>query len=117
MRFVNIQTIVAGDIASNINGGAVDASLLFYASVQGVAAGSSPVGTIKLQGSNDHLAASNLVANTTPTNWSDIATVSVNAVGAFLIPKTGLCYQWIRAIYVATSGSGTISVNIQALGQ
>lgn len=117
MRFINLQPIVAADITTDPVGAPMDASYLFYTSVQGIITGSSPVGTIKLQVSNDHIMASNLAADTTPTHWSDLATVAVNATGNFLIPKTDLCYQWIRVIYVKTSGTGTVTVNLQALGR
>lgn len=111
MRQIN-DNIIPIQTAATINSAAIPALNLFYCSAQASAVGASSAGTLKLQASNDEP-----VNNTPPTNWSDIpsATVSVSAAGAFLIPKTDLCYQWVRVVYT-NSGTGTISVVFKALG-
>ena len=111
MRQENVN-IIPVQAAASINGSAIFAANLFSCSVQLAATGSA-AGTMKLQASNDESNASGFV----PTNWSDIsgATVSVSGAGAFLIPKTDLCYQWVRVVYT-NSGTGTISVVFKALG-
>ena len=111
MRQIN-DPIIPLQVASTVTTSAIPALNLFYCSVQ-IATTGSAGGTLVLQASNDDSEA----ANFTPTNWSNIpgATVSVTGAGAFLIPKTDLCYQWVRLIYTNT-GSGTISVVFKALG-
>lgn len=115
MRSLRDTIISSGDASGNLISIALDSSYLFATSAQAVATG-SPVGVLKLQFSNDHAFAS--PNNQTPTNWSDIpnATVSISAAGVFAIPRTELCYQWIRAVYTFTSGTGAITVETNSLG-
>lgn len=111
MRQVN-DNIIPFQAAATINSSQIPALNLFYCSAQITTTGSA-AGTLKLQASNDET--NGLV--TVPTNWSDIpsATVSVSGAGSFLIPKTDLCYQWVRVVYT-NSGTGNISVVFKALG-
>lgn len=111
MREVN-QNIIPVQAAATITTIAVRAQNLFYVSVQ-VSSTGAGAGTLKLQASNDQPVQSNVV----PTNWSDVptASVAVSGAGAFLIPKTDLCYEWIRLVYT-NSGTGTISAVFKALG-
>jgi len=111
MRQVN-DNIIPVQAAATVTTAAIPALNLFYCSAQMAATG-SPIGTMKLQASNDDPTS----PTTPPANWSDIpsATVSVSGAGAFLIPKIELCYQWVRIVYT-NSGSGTISVVFKALG-
>lgn len=118
MRMLQSKIVDAVDIATAPASAAIDASYLYSISAQVIVAGSSPVGVLKLQCSNDPIVAANLAADTTPSHWSDIpnATVSVSGTGVFLVPKTDLSYQWIRALWVVTSGTGTVTVNIKTIG-
>lgn len=118
MRMLNDQVFTAADLSINEVSSAVDASYIIWVSLQLVAAGSSPVGTIKLQASNDMIQAANLASLTTPTNWNDIpnTTVNVSGNGSYVIPKTEISYQWIRAVWTATSGTGTITANLKSVG-
>lgn len=111
MRQVN-DNIVLVQAAATVTTAAIPARELLSVSAQLAATGSA-AGTMKLQASNDEPVAAGAV----PTNWSDIsgATVSVSGAGAFLIPKTEVCYQWIRIVYTNT-GTGTISVVFKAIG-
>lgn len=112
MRQENIN-IIPSQAAATVTSAAIPALNLFYCSAQCSATGAGAAGTMKLQASNDRPVASGAV----PTNWSDIpsATVSISAAGAFLIPKTELCYEWVRVVYTNT-GTGTFSVVFKALG-
>lgn len=118
MRVLNEAVITAGDISTNINGPAIPSSFLFKASAQAVVAGSSPTGTLELQGSNDvSNGAIQGVAPFTPTNWTLIgSTVAVSAAGTFIVPATDICYEYIRLVWLKTSGSGTITARVKALG-
>lgn len=111
MRQIN-DNIIPVQTAATITSAAIPALNLFYASAQ-IAVTGAGAGTLVLQASNDDSQAANFV----PTNWSPIpsATVTVTGAGAFLIPKTDLCYQWVRLVYTNT-GTGTISVVFKALG-
>jgi len=112
MRQLN-QNIVPLQAATSVTTDAVPAENLFYMSAQ-IAITGAGAGTMKLQASNDD---TNGEVNTIPTNWSDIpsASVIVSGTGAFLIPKTEICYQYVRVVYTNT-GSGTISIVIKAIG-
>lgn len=104
----------AVDASVNQNTAAVPSELLFTVSAQAVVTGSS-TGALKLQGSNDIVTP----LAPTPTHWTDItnATVTIGAAGTFMVQKTDICYQWIRAVYTKNNGSaGTITVIIKALG-
>lgn len=73
-----------------------------------VLASGSPVGTVKLQFSNDNC---NYQGGRVPDNWVDIpsATVAVSAAGNVCIPKTEVAYGSIRVAYTKTSGTGNIT--------
>lgn len=111
MRQIN-DNIIPLQVAATVTTAAVPALNLFYCSAQITATGAG-AGTLKIQASNDDFRGANQV----PVNWSDIpnASIVVTGTGAFLIPKTDLCYQWIRLVYTNT-GAGTISVVFKALG-
>lgn len=111
MRQVN-ENIIAVQNAATLTTAAIPAQNLFNCSAQLAATGSA-AGTLKIQASND-----NPVNGAAPTNFSDIpsASIAVSGAGAFLIPKTDLCYQYVRLVYTNT-GTGTISVVFKALGE
>jgi hypothetical protein len=118
MRSVNYKAINAGDVSlTSVASSAIDSQNLLSFSAQAVVTGSSPVGVVKLQASNDFPVAGDL-SPFTPTNWSDVAnvTVAVTDAGVFLIPKTEICYQWVRFVYTKTSGTGAVTVNFKAIG-
>jgi hypothetical protein len=111
MRQIN-DPIIPLRTAASVTTAAIPSLNLFCCSVQISATGSAG-GTLVLQASNDDSEAAGFV----PTNWSNIpgATIAVTGAGAFLIPKTDLCYQWVRLIYTNT-GTGTIGCVFKALG-
>lgn len=109
-----LQVISAGSMTgtSVINGTAVDIGLLQHVSFQSLwTAGSTPVGVLKLQGSDD------LVKDcSTVTNWTDVpaaaysgtTAVSGNA-GASLLTASNLGVKCLRLVYTNTSGTGTLN--------
>lgn len=115
MRQDNVVAIPVQNVASSISSNAIPALNLFACSVQAVATGASVAGTVKIQASNDVPQAANAV----PTDWNDIAsaTVSISGPGAFLIPYTDLCYQFIRIVYTNSGSGGTIAVRVKGLGE
>lgn len=110
MRQVN-DHIIPVQAAATVTTAAITALNLVEASAQITATGAAS-GTLKMQASNDD------IPNGPPVNWSDIpnATIAVSASGSFLIPKTDLCYQYVRLVYT-NAGTGTISVVFKALGE
>lgn len=115
MKIINIPMISSTSITPSFNSAAVDSSQMLYISAQVVSsAGASPVYSVKLQASNDIAQAGAQPGAFTPTNWSDIplATVSITANGAYLIPSTQIAYRWIRAAVTFTSGTGNTVVNL-----
>lgn len=104
--------IITVQTAASINSTAIPAMNLLSCSAQLIGTGSA-AGTMKLQASNDNP----LSGGNVPTNWNDIpsATVSVSGAGSYLIPKTDICYEYVRVVYT-NSGTGTIAVNFKSIG-
>ena len=107
MRYSSGSLVTNGAMTTNINSTAVDLRQSLGCSIQAtVTAGSSPSGTLKLQGSNDN------------SNWVDVAgtssTVSGNTSIMWNVQQT--FYRYIRCAYAFTSGSGTLNVNFEAKG-
>lgn len=106
MKTNNFNIIPSQTASLSANGTAVDASFVTTCSAQIVASGSA-TGTLKLQASNDAIFPPNV-----PTHWNDItsATVSVSGAGSYMILKTDICYDWIRAVYSSTAtGAQTVA--------
>ena len=120
MRNTCVTIYSASDLASG-NGDKIDANQLVSASFQVRISDADFAGSIKIQASNDPTLGVPR-ANFTPTNWSDIpnAAVTVTAgpvlsAGIILIPN--MAFSWIRAVVTQTTpGSGTATVNMNALG-
>jgi hypothetical protein len=98
---------------------AVDLNYRYGVAFQAVFTG-SPVGTISLQGSCDYGARNPQQAggNYQIVNWTDIANSSASVTGAGTVSWNfqGSFYKWIRVIYTASSGSGTISIRANSKG-
>lgn len=107
MRQVN-DHIIPVQAAATVTTSPIPSLNLFYCSAQ-IATTGSAAGTLVIQASNDD------TPGTPPANWGTIATVTITGAGSFLIPKTDLCYQWVRLVYT-NSGTGTISAVFKALG-
>lgn len=72
----------------------------------------SPVGTFKLQSSND-VEAFYMTPDASVVNWTDVtgATVSIIAAGGTGTIEAFSASRWFRLAYTAGSGTGTFSVN------
>lgn len=112
MRSYNEPIINAADASTNQTSIIVKSEnlhkLSLHVSMTGTAAG-----TVKIQMSNDEPA--NGLA---PSNFVDIsgATVAVSAGGNFIIPSFDICYNYIRAVYTFTSGTGTVTAKAHLIG-
>jgi hypothetical protein len=116
MRTVDVNSINAGDASqATLTGTAVNVSFCKLMSCKVLGAGGATVGVLKLQGSNDPVSGAIPVA---PTNWVDLTsrTVNVTAAGYFDIATFDNATNWVRAFYTKTSGTGTITAQIHAIG-
>jgi hypothetical protein len=86
-------------------------------SIQAVYTG-APVGSLKLQASNDPLPTGTGAAESV-TNWTDItgSTEAVAAAGSSLWVDLAAVFQWVRVYYTKTSGTGTLSARIVVKGE
>lgn len=106
-RFDAIKVVSAGDMStSSINSTAVDLDAYIGFSCQAVFSG-SPVGTLKLQISDDILSDCASV-----TNWSDYtnSSYSLSAAGNYSWNVAQAFYRCMRVVYTKSSGTGTLNV-------
>lgn len=107
MRPVNIKLLDA--VTTTTISQQVKTDFTVACSVVATATGSI-TGTITIQGSNDSV---------NPVNWADIPNVSANVSGmsgTVMIPKTDLCYNFIKVTFTKQSGTGTVTANYQGFG-
>lgn len=87
-------------------------------SIQAIITGTL-AGSIKLQGSCDPAPDANFSAANYPVvNWTDISgsTQTVSGVGSITWDVSRSAYSWVRVVYTAASGTGTISEQIFTKG-
>jgi len=72
-------------------------------------------GAVKLQGSVDPVTGQ---SNQIPTNWTDVqdSSQSVTGAGTVVWNVEDVFYNWVRVVYTASSGSGTIAGTINTKG-
>lgn len=119
MRQLNDTILNNVSLAASANSSALDCTNQVSISMQAVVTGSSPNGTLKLQASNDPNQGTLITGSpSVPTHWTDIpnSSVSVAGVGTYLMPKIDISYQWVRAVYTRSSGSGNITAIVKTLG-
>lgn len=111
MRVFNEAIITAGDMSGSLNSSTVHLDSIYAFSVQAVWTGTSPVGTLKLQASDDFL----LNPGDAVTNWIDIAGASAAVsgnTGSQMFNYNGAGFQHVRLVYTFTSGVGTLNARI-----
>jgi hypothetical protein len=111
MRNLSQTIISAQNAAVNQVSTAINCGQIYAASLQCSFSNSGISGTLALQGSNDLTS-----FLTIPTNWSTVATASVSNSAVTMIPTTQTSYQFVRASWTASAGTGTITVNINSQG-
>lgn len=105
MRSVSYVAI-ADTVAATRTGSPIPATQVTQCTViASVAGATSPVGTLKLQASND-AALGFPTSSFVPTTWVDVKTTAVSGNGSYSISYTNVAYEWLRVVYVATSGTG-----------
>jgi hypothetical protein len=116
---VNHEIILpSSDASMNQNSLAGLLAHVWGCSIQAIITGTA-AGSIKLQGSSDSAPDANFsIANYPVVNWTDISgsTQSVSGTGTVYWDISRTAASWIRVVYTASSGTGTISVQIFTKG-
>jgi hypothetical protein len=116
LRTSNAPIITAGDMSGNIASVPVLIDQSQMISIQAVFTG-SPTGTLKVQISDDP----GKLLSGTPSgivNWSDYtgSSVAVSAAGNQAFDIWAIGAKWIRIVYTASGGSGSLSATAQTKG-
>lgn len=116
MRILNETLSTAADASVTVTTAPLLLAYAFGYAIQASFTG-SPVGTLVLQGSNDAVPNAQFTASP-PTNWTAItgSSTSVSSSGLFLFNAGDVYYNWIRAVYTPSSGTGTLTVVGNAKG-
>jgi hypothetical protein len=114
MRFARYSALDNANASVNQQSAIIDASQVYAISAQIVVTGTA-AGTVNIQYSNDFVGN---MAVPQPVNFSVVpsTTLAVSGAGVYSIPRVELCYRWLKIVYVASSGTGTITVNSNTLG-
>lgn len=110
MRVTNEVIFSNGNMSGSLTSVAYPISSVVGWAAQFVYTG-SPNGTLKVQISCDADAPLNSTTASRPTNWSDLggSSVTIAAAGDNAYNVDLSYYNWIRFVYTASSGSGTIN--------
>jgi hypothetical protein len=116
MRILREVLLSAGDVTASLNSQPLLLAHAIGYAIQYVITG-SPVGSIKLQGSNDPVPDAIYTAPV-PANWTDISgtTTAISAAGDGVFNANGVYYNWVRLVYTKTSGTGALTVVGNAKG-
>jgi len=103
VHLFNIQIVTNGDMSSNITSLSTDIDESVSYCIQATFTG-SPVGSIKIQGSNDP----------TLLGYTDIteSITAISAAGSYMINVEFPAYSYVQLVYTRTSGSGTMNAKI-----
>lgn len=97
----------------------IDLNYRYGVSIQVVITG-NPIGTLSLQGSNDYGTRNPNLPDIGQgvVNWTDIdrSAIAVTGSGTAAWNFQGSFYKWVRMIYTATSGSGTLTARANSKG-
>lgn len=103
---INEQIVINGDMSGDVTSDAQEIKEVKGYAIQAIwSAGSTPVGSTKLQASLDG------------TNYTDIdgSSISVSGNSGSNFYNIELAnYPYVRLVYTRTSGSGTLNVSISA---
>lgn len=118
MRFAPVQLMTDGNMASSLSSIGIDLNQTVMYSIQAVFSG-SPVGTLKLQISNDIVPVAPVAGNPVGSNpaanvvnWTDYtgSSTAVSAAGNFVWNVFDVGYRWVRVVYTRSSGTGTLNI-------
>lgn len=110
MRNVNVQLFKSADISVNQTSPVVPIENMQSLSWVGVVTGTA-AGSLQFQVSNDP------GTSAQATNWANLGSATAVSGAATLNAQIGECdYRWLRATYAATSGTGALTLNLEAKG-
>lgn len=118
MRIVNHVSADAVDASTSFNGSPVLLEQFYGYSVQVIITG-TVTGSLKLQGSDDFRVPSmNDPTGVNVVNWTDItgSTQSISGSGNGIYNSPSCQFRWIRPVYTAVSGTGTMTINVEGKG-
>ena len=107
MRVFEYSLVTNGSMGASITSALQNLEQMMMAGIQANWSGTSPVGTLSLQISND---------NTTWTDYSGSSTSVSGNTGNFMWNLWATPYQYIRVIYTRASGTGTLNVTVNGKG-
>lgn len=111
MRPKNNLIFAAINAAVSHNSDPIPMEFMLRYSGQAVFSSNTLNGSIQVQVSNDP------PNGAAPSHWSNLgSSISVASGALTLIPFTESCYQWARIVWTASSGAGTISLRLFAIG-
>lgn len=101
-----VDLVTAASMGADIESASQQTTNMFGFSIQAVYAGSSPTGSLKLQGSLDQV------------TWNDIDdySESISQDGSALWNVTDAMYPYVRVFYDYTSGTGVLDVKFFGKG-
>lgn len=125
MRFAPVQIMSNVSMTTSANSIGIDVNQAALASIQASWTGATANGTLKLQISDDIVPVD--PSNTNPVgadpaglvqNWSDYtgSMTTVSGPGNFLWNMVYVGFRWVRLVYTATSGTGTINATFSGKG-
>lgn len=92
------QILTAGDMSGDLTSVSYDLQEKSLAAMQAVYTG-APTGSLQIQGSNDNV------------NWSSVGSpVAISAAGNTLVNLGLVGFQFMRAFYDFTSGTGALTL-------
>lgn len=107
-----IRYLTDQSMGASFNGNALNVNDSRFIGFQFVLTGTHQ-GTLKLQVSNDQTDSSGSVTNWTDYDTSNFSTSVVDADTGILWDVVDLNYKWCRVVYTRTSGTGSVSANVQ----
>jgi len=119
MKRTNHIILNNGDASGNLTSDAFWLDQIYVIALQATITGTT-AGTIKLQGSADlgTQFPNNPAAGAGISTWTDIVNSSTPVTGAGSVTWNfqGVGYEWIRCVYSVSSGTGNITVTVNAKG-
>lgn len=105
------------DAASSFQTGVMPLEYRQYFSIQATITG-SPVGVLSLQGSNDFGRENAPFNPSVVANWTEItgSSAAVSGAGSVMWNYQNCGFKWVRLVYVATSGTGSIVARFNSKG-
>lgn len=100
-HIANINVLVNGDMTTTLTTPSLNINEVSLNGIQCVWNGSSPVGVLSVNVSNDNI------------NWTSMGTLPVSGNSgsdAFNVQLSAFC--WLQVVYTPTSGSGSLNISI-----